>query len=280
MSNLPYPYRQEDIHDLLEDIDERLLSCSASFIRRQVMHPIVSLLERRIQSYKGDTPEAEWFNIYSIYSSNQQLNEACNKLWATVELANLTSKNIWKERGYQPVGESFSGIFMLGTLIPTLYYSQISTMISVLSSYGCIPILIHGVPYYLIRTLDGWMLFERRTYARQVLGAEIKSWHETIIRTYKSLMDKGLRLPKISVRKTLTLKKLRNEMHYEILGDLRMWRMFKDNRAYLKHAPTVVNTIEMALDNLTKIKKVTTGSDERFHNLKENMFKTSWYRKP
>jgi hypothetical protein len=56
--------------------------------------------------------------------------------------------------------------------------------------------------------------------------------------------------------------------------------MFKDDRAYLKHAPTVVNTIEMALDNLSKIKKVATGNDERFHNLKENMFKTSWYRKP
>ena len=277
MTNLPYPSKQKEIHDLLENIDERLLNCTESFIRQQVRQPIVSLLQRRTQSYKLDTPQAEWFNIYSIYSANQQLNEACNKLWATVELANLTSKNVRKER-YQPIGEDFSGTFMLGTLIPTLYYSQISTIISILSSFGCIPILIRRAPYYLLRTINGWALFRRRTYIRQVLGIERKSWHDTIIKTYESLTNKGVRLPRITIRKTFALKKLRNEMHYEILGDLKMWRMFKDNKAYLKHLPAVIKTVETALSNLSKIKKVTTGSDERFHNLKDNLLKTSWYK--
>jgi hypothetical protein len=277
MTNLPFPSKQKEIHDLVENIDERLLYCSSNFIRRQIRRPIVSLLERRIQSYKLDTPQAEWFNIYSIYSANQQLNESCNKLWATIELANLTSKHVWK-KCYQPIGEDFSSTFMLGTLIPTLYYSQISAIISILSSFGCIPILIQRVPYYLLRTINGWTLFRRRTYIRQVLGIETKSWHDTIIKTYESLINKGIRLPRIAIRKTFALKKLRNEMHYEILGDLKMWRMFKDNNAYLKHLPAVIKTVETVVGNLSKIKKVTTGSDERFRNLKDALLKTSWYK--
>ncbi|MEM3562443.1 MAG: hypothetical protein QXS27_05145 [Candidatus Jordarchaeaceae archaeon] len=277
MEYLPYPSNRNEIHRVLESIDERLLRCTERFIRQQVRRPILSLIQGSEKFYSLDDPRAEWFNIYSIYNANQQINESCNKLWATIELSNVTSREIWNVK-YDPVGENFHSAFMLGTLIPTLYYSQISAIISILSSFGCIPIRVKDINYYLIRTEGGWMVFKRGNYVQQVLGLGAKSWHEIIIKTYEGLTKKGVKLPKIQIKKTKDLKNLRNEFHYEILGDLKMWRPFKNINVYSKYLPTVVKTIQLALENLSKIKTVTTNCDRRFQNLLEKFKKTSMYK--
>ena len=115
MNPLPFPKKRDEISKLLEPIDERLLNCSEKFIRLQIKKPIEKLLSGKIGYFDSNNPQYEWFNVYSVYSANQQINEACNKLWATVELANITSKNIWKN-SYLPMGEGFSGTFLLGTV--------------------------------------------------------------------------------------------------------------------------------------------------------------------
>lgn len=272
MIQLPFPLKQKDVNKLLESIDDKLLNCSEKFIRLQVKRPIEKMLSGKIEYYDSENPQYDWFNIYSIYCSNQQVNEACNKLWATIELTNVTSRNMWK-KNYSPIGENFSGIFLLGTLIPTLHYSQLSAMISMLSSFGCIPLIINRTPYFLIRTGRGWMLFRRPVYLKETLGISAHGWHEQIIRVYDKFNAKGVELPTLNIRKIMKLKDLRNSLHYEILGDLRMWRIFKSRKAYATYLPLVIKSIELAIDNLTKIKKVTSGCDTRLLNLQNNLKK-------
>lgn len=143
------------------------------------------------------------------------MSEACNKLWTTAELANMTSKHVWK-RSYKPVGEQFSGTFSLGTLIPTLYYTEISSIISILSSFGCVPLMISGTPFYLLRTENGWTIVNRSAYVENVLDINARSWHDRILGTYEGFLTKGVKLPSIPLRKVKKLKNLRNEMHYQI----------------------------------------------------------------
>lgn len=272
MNSLPFPKKRAEISKLLEPIDERLLNCSEKFIRLQIKKPIEKLFSEKTGYFTSNNPQYDWFNIYSVYCANQQINEACNKLWATVELANITSKNIWK-KSYLPMGEGFSGTFLLGTVIPTLHYSQLSAMISMLSAFGCIPIIVNKKPCFLVRTEAGWMLFNRSEYLKSTLGISAHGWHEQIIRTYEKLSEKGVELPTLNMKKISKLKENRNSMHYEVLGDLKMWRMMKSRNTYSTSLTLVMKSIDLAMENLCEIKKVTSGCDARFLNLKNNLTK-------
>jgi hypothetical protein len=274
MNELPYPQTQSQIAEMLSKIDNRLLQCSERFIRQQVRRPIESMLAMK-EKYGSDKAEAEWLDIYSIYCANQQLSEACNKLWTTVEFANVTSKHVWK-KSYMPIGELFSCTFSLGTLIPTLYYAEISSIISILSSFGCVPVVVNGIPFYILRTQNGWIMVNRSEYVKNVLDINARSWHDRILGTYEGFVAKGVKLPNIPLSKVKTLKHLRNEMHYQILGDLRMWRMFKSTQAYQKHLPTAIQIVRVAISNLAKIKRLTTGCEKRLESLIENLSSAEW----
>jgi hypothetical protein len=268
---LPYPAGAEEIRQHLLEVEEKLLRSGERFIRQQVRKPLNDLVTSSKEKFSPNTPEAEWLNIYSIYRANQQLNEACNKLWSAVELANITSPAIWKKT-YKPLGESFSGLFAVGATIPTLYYSEISTLISILSIFGVVPIKM-GDPEYLVRCRDGWRLFVRKRYLQNVLGTSARTWHGEFTATYEALLRKGIALPPLNLKGLMRLRDLRNEVHYEILSDLKMWRASRHKTAFKRHLAHALETIDLAIQTVSKIKLVTTGCDERFKNLRENIGK-------
>lgn len=268
MSLLPWPSTSSEIRELLRPIDERLLNCSENFIRLQVKKPIENMIVNKTK-YAINSPQSTWFNVYSIFNANQQLNEACNKLWTTVELTNVTSRNNFN-KSYEPIGSGFSGSFILGTTLPTLYYSQLSAIVSVLSSFGCIPVMIRSKRYYLLRSYDGWTIQPRNEYMSKNLGVNADSWHDVILRTYKSLKSNGIKMPDMKIERTFKLKGMRNEMHYEVLGDLKMWRAYGNRNTYFRFCSLVFESIESAIENLAYIKRVTTNCDTRFSTLKKN----------
>jgi hypothetical protein len=273
MSELPYPRTQPEIARMLRVVDKRLLQCSERFIRQQVRKPIEGMLDKK-DVIENKTAPADWLNVYSIYCANQQLSEACNKLWASIELASVTSERVWK-KSYMPVGELFSDTFCMGTLIPTLYYAEISSIVSILSSFGCVPIMMNGRSHYLLRTKKGWSIANRGKYLKNVLGIDTHSWHDRILATYEGFVQRGVRLPNIPMDRVRSLRNLRNAMHYQILGDLKMWRMFKSVQSYQKHLPISIHMVRVAMKNLAAVKCITTGSDKRFENLIVNMDKKS-----
>lgn len=268
MTLLPWPPKASEIKEILTPIDERLLNCSEDFIRLQVKKPIENMITQKVK-YAIDSPQSTWFNIYSIFNANQQLNEACNKLWATAELTNVTSRRVFN-KNYEPIGKEFIGSFILGTTLPTLYYSQLSTIVSVLSAFGCVPVRVNSKRYYLLRSKDGWTIQPRNEYMSKNLGVNADSWHDVILRTYKSLKSKGIRMQDMNIERTFKLKSIRNEMHYEVLGDLKMWRVYDNRNTYFRFSSLVFKSIELAIKNLAYIKKVTTNCDTRFANLNEN----------
>lgn len=266
MSELPWPTAKKEIKQLLQDIDENLLNCTEDFIRLQVKKPVTDLIAKK-NTLSLTSTQSKWFNVYSIFNANQQLNEACNKLWAGLELMHMTDNKIWKKK-YEPLGTKFHGSFVLGTAIPTLYYSQLSAIVSILSIYGCVPVMVNQKRYYLIRTQNGWKAFSRGEYAQNHLKISTNSWHEVILNTFKAFKSNGIDLPDINLEKTFQLKKLRNEMHYEILGDLRMWRAYQKRTSFFKSVPLVMDTIKESIKTLKYVKKITTKCDERFEDLK------------
>lgn len=271
MVQLPWPANATEIRGLLEPIHDGLLNCSESFIRLQVKRPIHRMIKNKTE-YTINSPQSTWFDIYSIFNANQQLNEACNKLWATAELTNVTGRNVFGKT-YQAVGNGFNGSFILGTTIPTLYYSQLSAIVSVLSAFGCVPVMINSKRYYLLRFSDGWTIQPRTEYISKNLGINADSWHDVILKTYKSLRSKGVKMPDMNIERTFDLKKLRNQMHYEVLGDLKMWRAYQNRKTYFRYSAFVFRSLQSAINNLAQLKKVTTNCDKRFAELKENFKK-------
>jgi hypothetical protein len=229
----------------------------------------MALLERQTASFPLAVAQSDWFNVYSVYSSNQQLNEACNKLWATMELAHITERSVWK-RQYQPIGADFDGKFLLGSLIPNLYYSAMSGIVSILSIYGCIPVLLNRQHIFLVRSEGGWIATERQKYMNINFGFGAKSWHDQILKTFVGLRDQGTLFPKVDVDSIFQLKTMRNSLQYEILGDLRMWRMFRDQKTYNKFVPKVIELTKNSIELLRRTKLITTGCDSRFEDLIAN----------
>ena len=268
MNYLPWPNTKLKIRNHLKNIDERMLNCSEKFIRLQVKKPVNQLISTK-KPFLLSSPQSKWFDIYSIFNANQQLNEACNKLWAGIEIMNATDNKVWKKK-YEPVGTKFHGSFVLGTAIPTIYYAQLSTIVSIMSIFGCIPIMLNYKRYYIIRTKDGWQLFPRVEYLQNKLKTSSRSWHEVILKTFTGFKNNGIKLPIINLDKTFALKNLRNEMHYEILGDLRMWRAYSQRQSFFKVIPLVMKSIATSIKTIEYIKKITTGCDERFVDLKKN----------
>ena len=268
--SLPYPRKREGVTKLLTSIDERLLHCTEKFIELQVKQPTQKLISCHVTNYPKGSPEAEWFDIYSIYRSNQQLNESCNKLWASSELVHATKV---KTQENHLLGEMFNANFLQGTLIPTLYYSQISALMSILSSFGFLFLLVNDRRYFLVRTQEGWKIKNKKRYVRDILQRRARGWHEQVIESYAGLRVKGIAIPRLAIKRTHMLRQLRNRMHYEILGDLRMWRMINGIKLFNRYLPMVIKTITIGINNLSKIKKITTGCNERFNNLIENLQK-------
>ncbi len=274
ISLLPWPAESDGIHEVLATVDENLLKGSERFVRQQLSKPMSFLVSHSTAYYGLDKPESYWLNVLSLFNANQQINEACNKIWAASELANITRRDVWKHK-YKPIGPDFGRIFASGTFIPTLHYAQISAMISILSSFGCIPILLRGTPFYFVRTETGWRAYVRRNYIRSVFGWKIKGWHDQIIETYFGLISKGISLPKLSHAKVNQLKEMRNEVHYNVLGDLKMWRIPQSHDAFRKFLPLVDKTITASIDTLHKIKQVSTGCDERYSALRRALNESS-----
>jgi len=270
MLDLPWPPSVEEISEVLGDLDKNVLNGSVDFIKRQSAKPMMDMVGGSTKTVPLDGPESYWLNVLTLFNANQQLNEACNKVWAARELQNATRKGVWKKT-YRPVGGQFGPAFLSGTLIPTLYYSQISGMISILSSFGCVPFLEHGTPFLLVRTENGWKVFPRRVYLKGLTGNKVKGWHDQIIEMYFGLLDKGIRLPKLSKNRVVRLKGMRNELHYQILSDLKMWRPFSGKYDYSRIFPAVDQTIVSAINVLNAVKCVSTGCDQRYFTMRDSV---------
>ncbi len=284
MFQLPHPQKIAEINSLIAD----QIKNHASFFswdRYLVENRVIGELSKFGYGTKRIEPtkileEPALFDAYSIYRAYNQLNEAGNKLWATMELANVGSPSIWGKT-YLPLGDQFKGDFLGGALIPTLYYSQLSAIISILSSFGCISVCddeIHA-SYNLVRSKEGWSICERGEYLQKVFGRKMKGWHLQIIYLANGFSLEIPEFPKIDIERTDDLRRLRNTTDYEILASVGSRAVMRVNE-YFNFLPLVVDTLKKGSSILGQIcgqdmkrKRPLSSLEERTKNLLSNLSK-------
>jgi hypothetical protein len=219
--------------------------------------------------------ESLTLNAYSIHRASNQLNEACNKLWCALELAYTISPAIFGKK-YTPIGNGFDYDFSLGTLIPSLYYSQISTLVSILSLFGVVSLYNHktGKAYNLTRTKHGWRIYKRRQYLKRVLGVKEpkKGWHNELIQLFKGLCREITEIPCCNIAEIENLLIKRNKAHYQVLGDVSVGAVMGIN-IFFDYIPTIFENTQTAFNCLLNVWQPSSKLLKRFRTLRENIEK-------
>lgn len=202
-------------------------------------------------------------NMYFLNRSMHQVNEACNKLWATVEL-------LYSAKSTKRLCKRFCEEFVPSSAVPTLHYANISALLSVLSLFGISSIVQRGKRltfYNVIRTAKGIVMVERNKYLNEVFGSVKSGWHAQILQTYDGLYRKGVMLPKIDMKSSSELLRERSKFHYDILGQTSM-RGVHGVKNYFKSLLTVVPSIDLAIKSIHQIlKPIPNECDLRFEEL-------------
>ena len=222
--------------------------------------------DKNIKKANFSEDENLHFDYYSIKRFSHQLNEACNKLWGSIELAYAINSN----RLCQKFTHHFSG----GSLIPNLYYSTLSAMVSVMCGFGVISFrhILERQDYFLIRTGSGWKLFPRMEYIISISKKPVMGWHEQSIKTYETLIGLGYELPDVDFNELSELKNLRNKFHYYILGKTSMEEFFGIDE-FFGHLPFVLNVIKDGFDLLCYLHGDLKGMHERLKDINDNIYK-------
>jgi hypothetical protein len=206
------------------------------------------------------------FDYYSMMRFSHQLNESCNKLWAAIELAYAIKKN--------RLCTEFTCNFSSGSLMPNLYYSALSALVSIMCGFGVISFR-HGLTdkdYFFIRTTSGWKLYPRQTYITTILRKSIKGWHEEGIKTYQALTELGYELLPIDFEILNNLRKSRNKVQYYILGKTSMADFFGIDE-FFKYLPFTLRLINDSFELLIYLHKDLKNMKSRFNNLTSNVYK-------
>lgn len=213
------------------------------------------------------TEEYEILNAHMFLRAFNQANEACNRLWATIELF------LHAERD-DLFCDSFNGGFLPTSTVPTLHYANITTLISILSLYGVCSLREQSKPHdfmNLIRCGNSIHLVKREDYIKELSGAGKKQWHVGILTIYEKLLQNGVKIPAIDLADSFTLLKERNKLDYDLLAQTTMSGAFGESM-YLKFLPYVCNSLECAIKSINAVVgNMNNEADKRFYQLKANV---------
>jgi hypothetical protein len=259
---LPYPRNPKAVYNHLADIVNA--NKSKSWEGKKL----------DIQTFFNDhkniliTPDDELyvqFNFYLIYRASTQMNEACNKLWATAELYYHL-----KDGGSRLCNDFNSG-FLPGSTVGTLYYAAMSSLIGILTLFGVCPIRVKNKNYNILRTSKGFIIRKREQYLKDIFGASRQGWHEQILLMYSKFPDHGLDLPYINIEDIYKLKSDRVYFDYGILAQPTMKDTFGEKH-YFKHLPKVVDMLEVGINCLKNVNEpIENGCDKRFNSLNKSL---------
>lgn len=214
--------------------------------------------------------------------ANNQINEACNKHYATVELA-------YAVRGRTFPGETgvshdyFSGEFVLGALIPVLYYSQVAALLSFFASYGLLLVFdkrsrrqrqsdhvlqSHGWreerEFLIMRIQNDWKVLSRSEVAGDV------GWHQQLLNLGGRFFASGVDVAGYDFDLLKDLKKQRELVDYDILAEISMGRVVGFDK-YLKFLPSAHKNICACINAIKQISGITQNCDVRIQKLEKSI---------
>ena len=235
---LPAQKNIESVKELITKLkDSKYKDFTSNWLQEKIVeilglsekNTIKSLNSEQYKTYSKE--EEEQMLVYSLCRANHQINEATNKIWATVELTYSV------ENSQTKLVKSFSHNYSLGTLIPSLYYSLLSAIVSNLCIYGIVSFRYDNQDLLLARETDSWKLFNRNTYLKDNFSHNSNSWHDQVQIIYEGLLQKQYQVPKLDKDQMKQLKDDRNKLHYSILSDITMKDEFIGIEQYFKHFP-------------------------------------------
>jgi len=211
------------------------------------------------------------FNRYTLLRSVNQINASMNRLWTTCEL-----HYHMREGKSDRFCDGFTMNFAQISSIPTLYYSSISAILSIMSLFGICSYAEREPKlklYNVIRTEDGFKFYPREDYLKKIFGSCPIGWHKQVIFMYNAFKKKGVELPDINLNAIDKLKADRFFYDYDILGQSTMFGFHGEDK-YFEHLPTVLNVIRIALSSMREvINPVPKDCEIRFVSLEKSIRK-------
>lgn len=227
--------------------------------------------------------EKNSLTLTTLWLANNQINEACNKFYATVELANAVKE---RTRGGS-IGMSsdhFSGEFVLGALIPVLYYSQVAALLSLFSSYGLIfardkrnrqtrrsdPELRRlgmqdEYEYLVIRSRNDWVVKSRSLVA----GGNKNRFHQQLIGVAERFFNSGTDANGFDFDLIRELKTQRELVDYSILGSTSMVSVMGFEH-YMRFLPRAYKNIKFCIQVISVIDRITNNCNTRMETLERS----------
>jgi len=206
-------------------------------------------------------------NVYFLNRSMHQANEACNKLWTTVEL-------LYSARSEKRLCKKFCEEFVPSSAVPTLHYANVAAILSILSLFGISSTVQRGkklVFQNIVRTSKGIIMIERNKYLSSLFGSPKSGWHVQVLQTYDGLLKKGIKLPNIDIASSNKLLRERSKFHYDILGQTSMRDAYGVG-SYFQFLPTTVASVEFAMNAIHQVQNpIPNGCDMRFEELRKKI---------
>lgn len=264
MLELPAPQNIEQIA-LMYSLNKFFRSDKAVLAKGLKIDPYVVKLKSGGISFMSSNYHK--LNLHFLYRSMHQLNEACNKLWSTIEL-------FYHVKHDKLLCRKFSPGFLESSTIPTLHYANMSALLSLITLFGVSSWIEKGqkVRYFnIIRTKDLMILRERKQWLISTFGSAKSGWHAQTLQTYEGLIKNGVSLPTLNLTDSKNLLADRTRLHYDILGQTSMADIYGVEE-YFKHLPTVMISINAALEKVHQIiKPIPNGCDKRFEEITKQL---------
>ena len=261
---LPHP---EDAGDIIELVKPMVDIPMKDMWKGRKADPLIMV--RTVKKHGIVKPKNDYYEVLNQHlylRACNQVNEACNKLWATCELYHHLSTN--DRAGW--LCDSFSPGFSPSSTIPTLYYADISSLLAILSFFGVGSFRVkekRWTSYDVVRCAEGFQIEERATHLKSLTNKPFRGWHDQVALLYECLQANGIGLPKINMGNFSRLKQDRMAFHYGLLTKTTMDGAFGE-RQFFVHLPHVIFVTLMALYHLQKLTKPLHNScDVRFTEL-------------
>lgn len=257
---LPSPETKDDVITLLRPMVcrpelelEQARRMEASYIVQQV---------RSARTVKPNHPLYETLNQHLYLRACNQVNEVCNKLWAACELYShlREDESNWFSR-------EFNSGFLPTSTIPTLYYAEVSSMISLLHFFGVGSFMLGRREFWdLVRTRRGFKVQKRSEHVKALTNQSGEGWHSQVILLYAGLLNGGIGLPRVEMENVRKLKQDRMRCDYGLIAQTTMVGVFGE-RLFFAHLPDALFLTSEALCNLLRLRPIENACDKRFLSL-------------
>jgi hypothetical protein len=234
------------------------------FAKYDYVKPAVNYLKKH-NSVKRSNGRYEQLNLHMLQRSLNQANQACNKLWASVELFKQIEKN-------DVIIKPFNKNFISSSMVPSLHYANISALVSLLSLFGICSWVerFQKMRFYnIIRTGDAIHWKERKSHLIELFSTSKNGWHSQVIQMYFGLTKKGIKLPQIDRKDCEKILDARNRYDYDILTQTSMYDVY-GFETYVELLPIATKSVKCAIEYLQKvISPLPNGCDSRFVELEK-----------